>query len=284
MAGSCSLKLDVARDRMAALDHTQASLAAECGVDVRTVQRWFAGQTVGVARAEQVARALRMGTSEVFRDVPEDGLKAFVRRMGLLQKLLNGRDGAVASAIRIAQEQFATALLAVSHNAHPVHGYVASESTAGWSRHGFACVQLKCDAEEAEIGLRYQLGKRFGYVAGGLWLTHDTAYLVETFQVRSMRAKRASDGSVRLWFWVTDAVQELFAVSNADVGILPCETAARKELDIDTDLGPEALCLRPSPVDLRNACLPMGFDRLTGARTGRVDVPVEWDPASLRAG
>lgn len=269
---------------MAALGHTQASLAAECGVDVRTVQRWLAGQTVSLSRAEQVARALRVGTSVVFEDVPEPGLSAFMRRMGFLQRLLSGRDGVLASGFRTTTRYFSSALVSVVHSAHPVHGFVSIREATDWTRNAFCCVRIRCTARDAEIGIRYQLNDRLAIVHAGVWLTADSAFLVETFQLRSMAAEREADGSVRLWLWVTESLRDLVIVANAEVELESCESTALQQLDVDADLGPAALCIRPSPVDMRNAGLPMGFDRLTGTREGRVDVAVNRDPATLRAG
>ena len=42
------------------------------GLDVRTLQRWFAGQPGSLDDAERVAAALGLGTAEVFVGAPTD--------------------------------------------------------------------------------------------------------------------------------------------------------------------------------------------------------------------
>jgi len=57
---------------MVELALTQAELAAACDLDVRTTQRWLAGQRVSFVDAERVAIALGVGTADLFVGVPQD--------------------------------------------------------------------------------------------------------------------------------------------------------------------------------------------------------------------
>ncbi|MFT3924042.1 MAG: helix-turn-helix transcriptional regulator [Myxococcales bacterium] len=276
MATRCTLRTDVARARMGALGQTQASLASACDIDVRTVQRWFAGQGVNLADAERVAVHLGVGTGDLFEGVPAEAGPTGAR-LRLLQRLLGARDIAFAQGFRLLGEHFDIVLESVSFAAHPVHGFVSRHSIAESFRHGFVVFRLACGEQAANLEVRCQVGRQFSYVVGKVRLRGDQAAMVETFQNHSMLARRAPDGSLALWFWVGAEHREVVFVGNREF-TTTLEPRAHSQLcALDGPEAPHILCFRPNVVDLRAAGLPRGFDRLTGPREGRVDVPLSWD-------
>jgi hypothetical protein len=143
--------------------------------------------------------------------------------------------------------------------------------------HNFSAFRVVCSSPQAELAVRCQLGRSFGYVSARVRLQGNSAELVETFQTHSMRATRAEDGSFVLWVWLGHEHRELLFVSDRELSATPCsDLPSTQLLDLSAANSASWLCVRPSVVDLRMARLPMGFDRLVGARTDRVDVPVDW--------
>lgn len=277
MSNPCTLDLEAARLRMVACGTTQAALAAECEIDVRTLQRWFAGQRVSLANAERLSAALGVGTSEVFRGAPEETGTPISGRLRLIQRLVSGRDNTFAHGVRVVQEHFDGILQAVSFAAHPSRGFVSRLRVDGYPRDQFVPFRLACTGDDADIEVRRQLSRSFGYVSARLRLRGVQAELAETFQTHSMRATRGPDGSLTLWLWLGHEHREIVLVSSAEFTVTRCPDAPPTALlDLDAEGGSAWLCVRPSVVDLRLAGLPMGFDRVAGARADRVDVPLHW--------
>ena len=260
---------------MATLGLTQASLAAGCGVELRTLQRWFAGQRVALAAAEKLACELGIGTAELFSGVPDETPSEVYARIGKVARMLGARDNAFAQGLRLVREHFDSLRTAVSFASHPPRGFVARQPVLRSSLHGF--VQYALDVpDESDIELRSQLGRQFGYVVARLRVRGARAALIETFSTRSMLAERMASGTFALWLWAGPEVQEWIAVSDRELRLSLCQPEPQQQLDLDAPEMRHALCVRPNAMHLRAAGLPMGFDRVIGERARRMDVAVDW--------
>jgi transcriptional regulator with XRE-family HTH domain len=282
------IKLEVARARMTALGLTQQELAARCAVDVRTVQRWFAGQSVGLGDAERVAAALGVGTSLVFAGIAVDHeglLPASLRRV---LRVLSGRENAFAQGLGLAVEHYDVLQRAVSFAAHPTHGYVTRVSLGDPPLHGFAVLRVQLveqvearprarePSQEARCALSVhaQLGPRFSFSLARVQVRDTRVELLETFCTRSMVSELSPEQTFDVWLWGALDSRELLLISEQPVRISRVATAPRTLFELDAPETRHAVCIRPSPSHLRRASLPPGFDRIAGDRTGRVELPL----------
>lgn len=267
---------------MSALGVTQAALALDCDIDVRTVQRWFAGQRVSLADAERMAALLGVGTAELFEGVAEDSAAAVSSRLRMLVRLLSARDTAFAQGFRLLDEHFLEIQQCVSLMAHPARGFVSRNMLKAESCHGFVVFNIRV-GERADIAIRAQLGRQFGYIIGRIRVRGERVFFIETFSVRSMLAKRTQDGSVLLWVWIGPETRELIFTSDTELSVTESAAPERQLFDLAAPGAEHTLCLRPNPIHLRVAGLPMGFDRVVGPRADRVDIPLRWEDTGVSA-
>jgi len=256
---------------------TQASLASACNVEVRTLQRWFAGQRVTLEDAERLAGALGVGTADVFDGVPEDGIATTLRRIAQIQRLLSARDGPFTQGLRLMDEHFQLVYESVWFSAYPTSGFVFRHTVPVQDRNGFVVLRVTPSAERASILLRSQVGRNLAIAMGRVNVDGSAVCLLETFMVRSMLARRLDDGSFWLWVWSGIEQRELMLVSTTEFQVTVAMPSAeqRQIFDLTAARGDHTVCLRPGVTQLRAAGLPMGFDRLLARDTSRVDIPVE---------
>jgi hypothetical protein len=268
------LKASVVRDRMAQLGLTNADVAKACDIDVRTVQRWFGGQSVKSSDAERVAELLNMGTADVFSGVAE--LSSFKRIMQL-QGLLSSHDNAVSQAARLATEAFGNVWDHVHYESHPVHGYLSRHAIAKEQQHRYLAFDFHASSERADVDVRVRMGRRFAYSAARIYLRSSTVYAVGVTATNSMIAARKPDGHFTVWIWIGPEAREVMFVCDHDMTVTRSTLPSASTLQL-ADPGMEhAVCIRPGQRQLVVAALPLGFDRLVGPREGRVDVPIDLD-------
>lgn len=263
---------------MAELGLTQAALAAACGVELRTLQRWFAGQRVLLEHAERIACELGLGTAEAFVGVPGgDTASEIGSRMGTVARLLGARDSAFAQGLRLTREHFQTVRTSISFAAHPTHGFVARRLPPAGAQHTFVQIELTSRAHDLELEVRNQLGKQFGITSGRIRMRGSELALLEPFSTRSMLGRRRDDGGFVLWLWCGPEAKEHILVATRAFTASSCEPTGKQLCDVGSPAMAHGLCIRPHLMHLQAANLPMGFDRLVGSeRANRVDVPVDW--------
>lgn len=262
---------------MAQLGIQQADLAARCGVDARTLQRWRAGGRAALEDAEKLANALGVGTAEVFDGVPEDADSPFQLLRSVLS-VLRVRQGTLARAFHTTFEHFGFVDSFVTFAAHPRRGFVTRLVVTPQYRNAFMVVRLAtATRERASILFSAQVASRFRYEFGQVEFKRDRVVLIEHFHTRSACAPVSPAGYVDVWVWVASELRELVVVSDVDVAVsvVPGVDAQVETLfDLGEDETRHAVCFRPSAMHLRAAGLPSVFDRVLGSRDGRVDVPV----------
>lgn len=272
MAHPCRLRVDVARARLARLGLTQTALARLSDVELRTMQRWFAGAGVAYVDAEGMARALGVGTHDLFDGIPESTGSVFTRLRDVV-RLLGNRNGTLAQAVRISLEQFAYIDEHVAFTAHPAHGFVHRIPIRALRPHGFAVLHLR-GAPVARYAFHTQLGARFRYAFGEIQVAQRAARLVEHFHTRTSTAALAGDGEVTAFVWIPKEMRELVIVADHDLDVaLDVEDAP--VFDLRDPRTAHAVCFRPAPMHLRDAGLPPTFDRVVGPRAGRIDADDE---------
>jgi transcriptional regulator with XRE-family HTH domain len=259
---------------MSALGRTQQELAQRCAVDLRTVQRWLAGQRVSIEDAERVAADLGMGTAELFHGVPADveGVPSHVRSV---LRLLSARDGDFAQGLRLAFETYEDLSLDVSFSSHPARGYVWRFPLGSELHHGFVPFRARLSQRNCMLTVRAQIGRRFGYTLGRAWVRDGRVAMLETFSTRSMLAELSEDGELDLFVWGSGDRRELFIICDQPANVEQLPDTIDATLDLTAPRMRHALCFRPGNVHLRTAGLPYGFDRVIGPREGRMDVPIE---------
>ncbi|MET0341238.1 MAG: hypothetical protein ABW252_09555 [Polyangiales bacterium] len=275
MPSRYTLSAEPARARMAVLGLTQAALAAACAIEVRTLQRWFAGQAVGRADAERIAAALGVGTAEVFGDMAHERTDVDAK-VALVMRALGTRESAFAQGLRLIREHLGFVLQAISFAGHPTHGFVARHEVSPHFGSGFLVASIAAEAASLDLSVRMQLGRRLGYVGANLRARGATVSLAEVFSSRSMVAPRTEAGGFDLWIWIGPETREVILVANATFSVRCDTTRAPRVCDLDSAETTHALCVRPGPNQLRAAGLPNGFDRVTGDRAGRADVALDW--------
>jgi transcriptional regulator with XRE-family HTH domain len=195
------MNIDRVRARMLELALTQAELAAACDVDVRTTQRWLAGQRVSVADAERVAIALGVGTADLFAGVPRDAEQLIPDSVRSVLRLVSAREGDFAQALRLAMEHYEELTRSVWISAHPAHGYVARVSMMDLPRHGFVQLRLRLASPDTSVLARAQVGRRFGYAMGRIRVRAGHAQMLEPFQTHSMVATLTTEQELLCHVW-----------------------------------------------------------------------------------
>lgn len=272
MANPCILRADRARARLAELGLTQGALAERCDVELRTVQRWFAGGRASLADAERVAAALGLGTAELFDGVPaEHDVAAFARLRDALS-FFGAREGALATALRAALENFEYVDRAISFASHPTRGHVARVVMRPEDRDRFAPFRLSVAAgEPGRLAFHAQVARSFRYGFGEVRLDSVRATLVEHFHTRSAVAPRDPRGDVEVHVWNASEMRELVVVGDRPFEFVRTDAEASATFDLDDPRTRHAVCFRPAPMHLRRAGFSPVFDRVVGRREGRID-------------
>jgi transcriptional regulator with XRE-family HTH domain len=262
MANPCVLKADVARARLLSLGTTQTALADRCGVDLRTLQRWFAGGRARLEDAERVAAALGVGTSEIWEGVPSLALQSLFAPIRALLRRTVKHEGSLGHALRLALAHFELFDRHVAFSAHPTQGFVHREAIASEERDQFAVLQVDTfGAESLRLSFGTQVGHSFRYEFGEVCVHKGRVILSEHFHTRSVRAELASDATFHVWVWAPSEMRELVVTADHDVRIRRAPVR-----------GEHAVCFRPAAMHLRAARLSPVYDRIRGHRGDRVDV------------
>jgi hypothetical protein len=276
MGHPCRLKIDVARTRLARLSSTQTSIARDCGFELRTVQRWFAGGSVALADAEQLAAALRIGTEDLFDGVPQEGGTAFAR-IREAPRFLRRIDGSLAQALRSMLDHFEFIDRHVSLSIHPSRGFVTRIPMQLDERRRFQVLHVSPppDDRDASYRIRFmtQVGRRFRYEFGDIAVAAGEVRLTEHFHTRTARAPLDGRGSFSVWAWTPRELAELVLVADRDVDVERERGRGSDLFDLSLAAAEHAVCFRPAPMHLRDAGYPATFDRVGGPREGRIDVP-----------
>lgn len=276
MAHPCRLDLDVARARLARLGMTQTSLARACGVELRTLQRWFAGAAVSVTDAEQLARALGIGTEDLFRGFPAETGTPLGRLRDVI-RLLGNRSGAIGQATRTALEHFTFIDEHISFASHPARGFVHRLPMRDDDRGRFEVFRVslvRAPLRPVRIAWNAQVGLRFRYEFGEVRIDGGEALLTEHFHTRAVRASLDGEKTFDVFTWIPREMRELIVVCDDDVDVAHVRGVGRDVFDLRDHATRHAVCFRPAPMHLREVGLPPTFDRVVGPREGRVDVPV----------
>ncbi len=274
MAHPCRLRVDVARARLARLGATQTSISRECGFELRTVQRWFAGGSVSLADAEQLAAALGLGTEDLFDGVPSEAASAFAR-LRAAPRLLRHVDSSLAQALRTMLDHFEFIDRHVSLSTHPGTGYVHRLPMAIEERRRFQVLRIALapgdDRTSYRVRFMAQVGRRLRYEFGEVRVASGEAQLAEHFHTRSARAPLDARGRLSVWVWIPRELAELVLVSDRDLEVEREPGAASDLFDLRRPETRHAVCFRPATMHLREAGLPASFDRVVGPREGRID-------------
>jgi hypothetical protein len=269
-----TLRSSVARARLQSLGLTQSSLAAVCGLDIRTVQRWFAGRPMRLVEAERVASALQVGTADLFEDLPESpmtamALFAFLGRLPVL------RDHPSAPLLRSVPARFANFMSPLQFRAHPLHGLVSTIPLPERDRHRFIALRLRGLGHATKIQLVIRLSRSVLFERARVLVRGDEAFLMENSLVRSMRGRRrADDGSFDVWYWVGAEASELLVVCEEELVVTKVEVPEelRASFDMAHHATENAVCIRPTFTNVTDAGLPRCFDRIANRDIARVDV------------
>jgi transcriptional regulator with XRE-family HTH domain len=269
------LRVEVARARLASLNLTQSSLAVLCELDIRTVQRWFAGRPVGLPEADDLARTLRIGTADLFEHVPDDEGSSLLYLMSLVSRMPFLRDRGATVFVRKTRTLFQEFLAPLVFRRHPLHGYVVPVALPTAARHGFMALRIGAPAGSSALKLVLRLAPAVLDERAVLEVRECEVSMFENHFVRSMRAaRRELDGSFELWFWVGDEASEVLVVSTQEVSIDPITLPAELQctFDMSHPATAHALCVRPTLTQVARAELPRGFDRVTHRDPSRVDM------------
>lgn len=274
-----TLRAEEARSRLQALGLTQSSLAALCEVDLRTVQRWFAGKGVRYEDAERVASALNRGTADLFDGVSESEWSSNLPRVRAMHRAFVARDGAVAQALRAIQNNYSYLLDHTKLVAHPPRGFVQTLRVPRWQMNGFIALRVTKATPAHTLSVLIRVASSVLVERARVRVLAERAWLLENFFVRSMWTVRRSDESFDLWHWVSADSDELLIVGDADfdVSLVTMDDAARALFDMHAPHAQHAVCIRPSVSQLSAAGLPQGYDRIANRKDARVDQPVPDD-------
>jgi hypothetical protein len=268
------LRVEVARARLAALGLSQSALAVVCELDVRTVQRWFAGQPVRLPEAERVARALCIGTADLFDGVPEKGLGGVFELFALMSRLPLVRDHPSAQVMRRVPEHFGEFMAPLSFRPQPRHGLVASQPLPARLQHRFGVFRVHTRAPLDTLRITIRLAASVLVERAEVRLRSNDVWLVEIHSTRSIRALRRDDGSFDLWYWIGVEASEVLFVSREELTVEPVTTPSDAlHFDMSSPSTQHAVCIRPAVTHLASAGLPRGFDRILHRDITRVEVP-----------
>lgn len=277
MAQKVYLRSDAARAQLSALGLTQVALALECELDIRTVQRWFAGQPVRLAEAERLARALQRGTADLFDGVDEDGPEAGPFALfSFLGRLPGLRDHPSAKVLRSVPSTYGAFMAPLQFRPHPLRGYVVPYGLPVGARGGFIALRIHTASPDATLRVIVRLAPSVLLERGYVLARGDEVWLNENHFVRSMRApRRAEDQSFDLWYWVGSEATELLLTCSHEFSVTEAQVLPqdRTLFDMSSPSNAHAVCVRPGVTHLSDAGLGKGFDRLLNRDPTRVDIP-----------
>jgi len=272
VANPCILRADRARARLSELGLTQGALAERCDVELRTVQRWFAGGRASLVDAERFAAELGLGTAELFEGVPSDQEPAAFASLRAALGFFGAREGTLSLALRAALENFEYFDRSISFAAHPAHGYVARVVMRPTDRDRFAPFRVVLRPGAcARLAFHAQVARAFRYGFGEIRIDATRATLVEHFHTRSAVAERAADGAFEVHVWNASEMRELVVVGDHPFAFVRDAADASSLFDLDDPRTEHAVCFRPAPMHLRRAGFSPVFDRIVGLRDGRID-------------
>lgn len=275
MATKVVLRAQAMRTRLATRGMTQASLAAACELDLRTIQRWFSGQRVRLDYAERAAKALACGTAELFDGAPKHDLGDTLTRLRAMHRALSARDGAVAQALRVLQLNHGYLLDRLRFSHHPNQGYVFRWELERMPLHKFVMMRVRPEGPPCTMALENVVARSLRFERARIWVQASSVCLLESVLVRSVACERREDGSFDLWLWRGADVREVVLVSERDLRV-ECAVAEPVDvLDLDLPANRHALCVRPTAPQLEAAGAAPGFDLLVPRAGGRVDFPVQ---------
>ncbi len=275
----CRIDREAARDRLAQLDMTQTALAERCGVELRTLQRWMAGGRTRLENAEAVARAMGVGTAEVFRGTSSERDDSPFVFMRSALRVLGGRESKFGNGLRAALTHFDFIDRYVSFTGHPRRGFVRRVSTGGARCHRFAVVRVTFPTGlPHRVVLGAQIGRALRYDFAEISFEPEWAELVELFHTRTARAPVEDGRCLTLWVWVSSEMRELVIMSDRDVVVEDQPEHVATIFDLRDEATRHAVCSRPSAMQLRASGLSASFDRVVGPRQARVDVAQQAAP------
>lgn len=267
MANPCTMRAQVVRARLKTLGYSQARLAEHCGFELRTLQRWIAGQRVSVDDAERVARELGLGTTECFDGVPERHFDTAFTSIRPLLGWASKRLGPLGSALGVVLDNFEFIDDQVSFAPHPGSGFVQRRSIAPGYGSTFAVLALTPSVPTQHFKMSVQAAPRFRFHSGDIRVADGSAHLTEYFFTREMRAPLDDRGSLQMWAWLYPRMPELVVQSAEDFELSePDLQVGRNLFDLSSPELAHAVCFRPSAMHLRSAGLPPAFDRVVGSR------------------
>jgi hypothetical protein len=268
------LRAEVARARLAALGLSQSALAAVCELDIRTVQRWFAGQPVRLPEAERVASALCIGTADLFDGVPEHGLGGVFELFAAMSRLPVVRNHPSAQVMRRVEKHFGEFMAPLSFHPQPRHGLVAARPLPASLQHRFGVFRVHTRAPRDTLRITIRLAASVLVERAEVRMQGNEVWLLEIHTTRSMRALRRDDGSFDLWYWIGVEASELLFVSHEELAVEPVTTPPDPfHFDMSSPSTAHAVCIRPAVTHLASAGLPRGFDRVLHRDVLRVEVP-----------
>lgn len=261
MANPCSLDADFVRARLAELGLSQRALADELGFELRTLQRWMAGTRIDTRDAERIAHRLSRGMRAVCRELPAEYDASPLRRVESVMRFLETRDATFAEPMRVFRSHWKHWVSLLELHAEPVERYVARLVTGPLDRHRFVPVRIRVEGERCALRFHAQVLPRVRYAFGRVDVDGDAVRLEEFAFTRAMNG-RARDGELRVDVWISDEVAEIVVTSDDPFELTRLPVPPTLEFQRSDPELTDAVCFRPSTMDLRLAGLPTWDDRL----------------------
>ena len=267
MGYPCRMRTDVVRARLRDMCLSQTELARQSAVELRTLQRWLAGQGVPIEGAEAVAATLGLGTRDCFDGIPDSHYAPPLARLRRWLRWLPGSQGDLGIGLRAIADHFDFITDGISFVPHPAHGFVVRQPIDRDRVHAFSVLRIASSAEQGQMTFWGQTSGRLRYLFGRLMLDAERITLDEHFHMRRVCAPRREDGSFDIWVWSPPDMRCAVLVSDVPVERTAFDMAPTPQLfAADAEHSRHAVCFRPSVMGLRAAGLPAHFDRVTGER------------------
>lgn len=263
-----TLATEFVREQMRERDLTQRELASRVHVELRTLQRWFAGASVDVASAERIAKELQCGMGVLCVELPASYPRAPLAWFGPASpwtRLLKRYDASLAAEVTSLGRRWHHWTSLLQFHGQPVERTVIRLPGTLEFEHRFLPlrVRLRGEAQRARLLFMAQVNPRVRFSFGEVTVEGDATRLEEYAFTRALAGRRDADGSFKVLVWISPDLKEVVIASEAQFEV---ERWERRNADATlfhaaaSDLA-GAVCFRPSSMDLRAAGLPGWDDR-----------------------
>lgn len=265
MANNSVLNSDFVRQCLADRGWSQRELADRSGVELRSLQRWLAGQRVDVLQAEKVAVVLERGMASICTELPGGYRRSPLSRLTGLLPWLERRNAVLASGLKLLSTHWLHWMSLIHFHGQPLEEFVWRADVPAERSNTFLPLRIRMPGTSSPATLSFQatVHPRVRFEFGEIWVSEGRTRLREFAFTRELTSTLDAEGRLTVLVWIAPEMRQVVIASDTH---FEASTFERPGMDAttfdarDSDLS-GALCFRPSAMSLRAAGLPTWDDR-----------------------